>query len=178
MIKDTIKNEQGFVLITSLLMLTILMIIGIAATNTTIFELQIAGNDRSHKEAFYSADSGIGVAAKVISQAVDEQAVPSLGGFTLDTNLYSELAGFSAHDSTADIEFSLGSTNLVKVDVERGNQFLVAGGGAEFAAGSEGIGPSSSGVFFNIDSFGYAPNLSISNVGAQYLKMINIAGGL
>ncbi len=45
-IKKTINNEQGFVLIVSLLMLMVLMIIGIAATNTTTIELGISGNDK------------------------------------------------------------------------------------------------------------------------------------
>ena len=55
----TINNEQGFVLIASLMMLMILLIIGIAATNTTTIELQISGNDKVNKMAFYSAESGL-----------------------------------------------------------------------------------------------------------------------
>jgi len=58
MIKKTMKNEQGFVLITSLLMLMVLMIIGISATNTTTIELRISGNDKVAKETFYQADAG------------------------------------------------------------------------------------------------------------------------
>jgi len=55
----TVNNEKGFVLITSLLILVVVMIIGIAATNTTSLELQISSNDRLTKVAFYSAESGI-----------------------------------------------------------------------------------------------------------------------
>ena len=50
--KKTLKNEQGFILITSLLMLMVLLVIGIAATNTTTTELQIAGNDKVMKQNF------------------------------------------------------------------------------------------------------------------------------
>ncbi len=174
------KNEDGFVLITAMVMLVILSLLGTFALNTTNFELLIAGNDRSHKEAFYSADSGIYTAAKVISQAIDEQADPSLPAFSFPgTDFYDELAGYTIYDVAEDITFSLGNSNPVKVDVERGDQFMVAGGGAEFASGSEGIGTSSIGVYFNIDSFGTAPpGSSLSNVGAQYLKMISVAGGM
>ena len=58
MMNKTINNEEGFVLIASLMMLVVLMIIGIAATNTTIFELQISGNDKAQKMDFYVAESG------------------------------------------------------------------------------------------------------------------------
>jgi len=57
MMNNTINNEHGFVLITSLLMLTVLMIIGIAATNTTTIELQISGNDKLAKQNFYNAEA-------------------------------------------------------------------------------------------------------------------------
>ena len=50
--KKTLKNEQGFILITSLLMLMVLLVIGIAATNTTTTELQIAGTDKVMKQNF------------------------------------------------------------------------------------------------------------------------------
>lgn len=53
----TLKNEQGFVLITSLMMLVVLMVIGIAATNTTTLELQISGNDKMTNQTFYRADA-------------------------------------------------------------------------------------------------------------------------
>ncbi len=56
-VKD-IHNEKGFALITTLLVLSILTFIGIAATNTTNFELKIAGNERVAYQRFYIADSG------------------------------------------------------------------------------------------------------------------------
>ena len=56
-VKD-IHNEKGFALITTLLVLSILTFIGIAATTTTNFELKIAGNERVAYQRFYIADSG------------------------------------------------------------------------------------------------------------------------
>lgn len=56
-VKD-INNEKGFALITTLLVLSILTFIGIAALNTTSFELKIAGNERVAYQRFYTADSG------------------------------------------------------------------------------------------------------------------------
>jgi len=65
-IKKTINNEQGFVLIVSLLMLMVLMIIGIAATNTTTIELGISGNDKLSKQTFYQAEGVVAEAVRII----------------------------------------------------------------------------------------------------------------
>lgn len=56
--KTILNNDRGFVLITSLLMLMVLMIIGIAATDSTNIELQISANDKVSKQTFYVAESG------------------------------------------------------------------------------------------------------------------------
>jgi len=53
------NNENGFVLVVSLLFLLILTIIGIIATGTTSLELQIAGNDRFAKEDFYNQEASL-----------------------------------------------------------------------------------------------------------------------
>ena len=55
---NTLKNEEGFVLVAALMILTILVIVGITATNTSNLEMQIAGNERFAKQAFYEADGG------------------------------------------------------------------------------------------------------------------------
>ena len=52
-----LKNEDGFVLVTAMVMLVILTLLGTFALNATKFELQIAGNDRMHKKIFYLAES-------------------------------------------------------------------------------------------------------------------------
>ncbi len=53
-----LKNERGFALISVLLILMILTFIGVAGTNTTVFELKIASNEKEVYQRFYSADSG------------------------------------------------------------------------------------------------------------------------
>lgn len=57
--KCLLKNEDGSVLILALVMLVLLTLLGIAATTTSIIEVQIANNDRLHKTAFYTAEAGI-----------------------------------------------------------------------------------------------------------------------
>ncbi len=60
MLKATsiLKNEQGSTIVVALLVLVFLTIIGIAATNTSIFESQIVGNEHRYQIDFYAADSG------------------------------------------------------------------------------------------------------------------------
>ncbi|MES9884068.1 MAG: PilX N-terminal domain-containing pilus assembly protein [Sedimenticola sp.] len=53
------KLEKGSVLITSLLLLTVLTIIGLAGTSSSIFELRMAGNTQSFYDSFQNADAGI-----------------------------------------------------------------------------------------------------------------------
>ena len=61
-------NEDGFVLVTGLMILVILTLIGIAATRNTTIELQIAGNDRLHKETFYEAEAGAIFGSELLEQ--------------------------------------------------------------------------------------------------------------
>ncbi len=52
------NNQQGSVIIMAVIILAMLSIIGIAATNTSIFESKIVGNDHRYQIEFYVADSG------------------------------------------------------------------------------------------------------------------------
>lgn len=55
---DILKSEEGFMLISVLLVLLILTAIGIAGTKTTSFELKIASNERQANQIFCATDSG------------------------------------------------------------------------------------------------------------------------
>ena len=52
------RSEEGFVLVTALMMLVVLTMLGLATIMTSTVELKIAGNDRVHKKTFYQADGG------------------------------------------------------------------------------------------------------------------------
>ncbi len=66
--KGKLKDESGFILIISMLVLVILSLIGIAATTTTTLELQIAGNDKVIRDSFHKADGGIENAIEMVEQ--------------------------------------------------------------------------------------------------------------
>ena len=70
---SSLNNERGSALVIALLMLVILTLIGISATSTTTFELQIAGNDKLFKRAFYVADGASEMAGELIEQNIEER---------------------------------------------------------------------------------------------------------
>ncbi len=53
------QNERGMVLILGLLTLLVLGIIGAASTTTSRLEVEIAGNDKTYKEALYAAEIAV-----------------------------------------------------------------------------------------------------------------------
>jgi len=53
------NNQQGSVIVMAVIILALLSIIGIAATNTSTTEVQVSTNAVLHNVAFYTADSGI-----------------------------------------------------------------------------------------------------------------------
>ena len=58
-ITSIINNRQGSAIIVALIVLVLLTVIGIAATNTSTAEVQISTNALLNNVAFYTADSGI-----------------------------------------------------------------------------------------------------------------------
>ncbi len=186
-----LKNEQGSVLLLAIMMMMVLTLIGIAATTTSTIEIQISGNDKFHKMAFYNADAGVYAIPKIISMTINKKTTPDIGSsFDYLKNdgtksasatyldFFEELAGLKNYDDKKDISFKNDGVNLTEVDVERLEVITLAGGGAEYASGADGGGSSLKGIYFGIDSFGEGPNNSESNLGARYLKVVGAAGGM
>lgn len=144
MISTTIKNEQGFVLIVSLLMLVVLMIIGIAATNTTTLELQISGNDKVSKQTFYQADGGTQVGAELVEDAIDRSGYAN-DGFTLGT-VTVQNKDFYLNDATAVPVPNWASPDATMQQtalVFRGATEITPGSAIQMVAGYEGKGKAS-----------------------------------
>lgn len=56
---NILQNEKGAALITALVILALLTIIGMAATNTSMLETMISATERTQSEAFYAAEAGV-----------------------------------------------------------------------------------------------------------------------
>ena len=52
------NNEKGFALVIALVLLLVVTLIGLSSIFSSVFETQIAGNDRLGNAAFYAAVGG------------------------------------------------------------------------------------------------------------------------
>ncbi|CAK8712448.1 hypothetical protein KKHLCK_01465 [Candidatus Electrothrix laxa] len=86
--------QEGFVLITALLVLLVLTVMGIAVNRGTMTEWRIAMNDREQKETFYAADGATELVAEVLVQNiacqgfVENSAGMVMEGVDNDHNVY------------------------------------------------------------------------------------------
>jgi len=95
-----IENESGSVLVIALIMLVLLTVLGITATSTSNIELQIAGNEREFKRAFFVANAGVEHARATLASALTtsraiqiSQGSSSLDwGFALDGTVTGQAA--------------------------------------------------------------------------------------
>lgn len=177
------RDEHGFVLVGALLILLLLVLIGVAATTNTSLELQIAGIDRIRKETFYAADSGVYMAPRLITLAREGGADPATGPLVpIGPQFYNRVMGFTP--GAADFDLDVWEPLLeVDVDIEHRGAQHMAGGGAEFGAGSGGVGAGSTGgvmIRYDIDSVatGNAPKNSEAGVLARYRYVPGTAGGM
>lgn len=74
-------NDDGYVLVVALLVMAILSLLGVAGMNTSIFEMQVAGNDWNAKRTFYRADGGVSQGIELV-----EQSLACPGGFNMAEN--------------------------------------------------------------------------------------------
>ncbi len=58
-LRRSLHSEEGFVLILAMMILVIVSLLGIAATTTSVFEMNIAGNEKWSQEQFFQADSAV-----------------------------------------------------------------------------------------------------------------------
>ncbi len=107
--RDVGQNEDGFVLITTLVILIMLIMLGISTTTTTNIELQIAGNDKVNKVTFYAADGSVDLGSRMVEENV---ACPNgftnaaIGAITIqDLDFWRKLPGDLLDSTLATIDF-------------------------------------------------------------------------
>lgn len=201
--KNIIANEKGFLLVTAMVVLLLLMLIGIGGMRTSSIEVLIAGNDKFHKEAFYSADSGVYLTPKLLTLAREAGADPVadpqirqwqnpnvlINLFGVDgstgsdgTRFYNETMGFVQDATPLDPDFRVQVGILpVDVDIAHTGSHQMVGGGAEFGMGAAGVGAgSAAGVWigYTLTATGQAPKNTVSVVSASYRYVPGTAGGL
>ena len=192
--KVYIQDESGSVtIIAAILILVIVTLVGLSAMDTTTVELQIAGNDLRSRIAFYNADSGVYGVPKIISRIIDisgpvglaneADSIAAGAAWEATTNqniFFNQVMGYNAYNPLADVIMGQGGFDI-QVDVERIRSIQLAGGGAEFASGVEGIGVGATGgvaVLYELGSRGQSTRGASANVVADYRKVVGVAGGL
>jgi Tfp pilus assembly protein PilX len=144
--KTLIRNEEGTVLIIALLMLVLLTVIGISASTISNIEVQVAGNEKFYKIAFYAADGGTEAGSELLEKNIEVRTFPSqpytLPSSTVtvnDSNFWSQVTQPSGN--TATVGLPVGAVGL-KI---WGNSQLSSGGAIQLIAGYEGKGKGSGG---------------------------------
>ena len=69
-------NEDGFVIVYSLMLTVVLMVLGVSGIGTSIFESKMAKNNALHKQTFYEADGGTEVGIRLLAENMK-----CIGGF-------------------------------------------------------------------------------------------------
>jgi Tfp pilus assembly protein PilX len=72
---NALKNEEGSIIVLSLLVLVILSIVGFSASRTSTTEKQIIHNDAVYQQNFYLAESGATHAAQLLSNLMNKTAL-------------------------------------------------------------------------------------------------------
>ncbi|WP_319408633.1 pilus assembly PilX N-terminal domain-containing protein [uncultured Desulfosarcina sp.] len=190
-LSSPLNNENGSAIIAAIFILVVVTVLGITATNTSTLELQIASNDQFIKMAFYNSDSAVWGTSKLISLAVNRSEKIDAGTgndapgiaylpadvSTSDEAFYRQIAGYDVYVSDLDIDFTPGGINA-QADARRVRQVHMEGGGAEFATGAEGVGPSAIAIYYDVNTGGFSNRQTTSNLTASYRKMVGIPGGL
>ena len=95
------RNEDGIVLVLCLITLIVLTLIGVSTTTTSRLEVEISGNDKTAKEAFYAAEVALTVGETVVESLLaradlDEDTTP--GHYTkLNLNEWQTLVWDNTH---------------------------------------------------------------------------------
>ena len=149
------NNEKGSALIISVLILLLLTVIGIAATNTSTIEILISGNDKAHKMAFHQADGGIEVGIELLEQNImlagfDSTDLASLGDVNVTSpNLYLNDVPGMPSDSNRDAYLPgnyAGNDPHTNLSIGiNAKGYPLSGGAIQMAAGYEGKGKSAAG---------------------------------
>jgi hypothetical protein len=102
---SAVNNENGYVLVIAIMILTLLTIIGISASKTSTTEVRTSTNSLLYERAFYTAESGLEHLKELLkAQFVQWNAAKMATGANPDWTfaLNGSVTGVSATDSDAD----------------------------------------------------------------------------
>jgi Tfp pilus assembly protein PilX len=165
------NNDRGYILVTVLLLLSVLIVIGIAALGTSSIENMLSGNIRLKERNVSKADGAVELSTAVIERTVREQDRVGFEDIITDVNLPTELRSESfSDDGNTDVGLVASGQNTT-VDIDKMYSKWMGGTAIEFAAGYEGVGKSGGAGFYTyyrINATGVDAADSTANVGSIY----------
>lgn len=197
-----INNERGTLMVIAVVILMLLTLIGLSITTTTSIELQIAGNDKLYKTAFYTADGATEVASMLL-----EQNLGCVTGFTATNTdpVYADIQGDNSFTAirVEDLTFWQNMTSSEPSDANRdfffpatadadpsiphtniklgGNVRLARGAAIQMVSGYEGkgkaVGSGGASLVYDIFSQHLGQVNSESIIQVQWRHMIGQEGG-
>jgi hypothetical protein len=192
------NDEQGFILVVAILLLVILSILGIAATNTSMVEVQIAGNDRLQKQAFSEADGGTQAGAVLLEENIacpngfSGSAPMQIGGMEITDDIFGGAAklNFWVNETVPAVDYPTDAIRYVRLPNDdtvphtnlyfASNSSLTTGNAIQMIAGYEGTGYSAASgggqLVTNIDSQHLGLDNSVSVVRAQWRHIVGKEG--
>ena len=155
-VKTILKNEEGSIIVISIMILALLTVIGISATRTSTVETQISTNDFLN---FYAAESGWQVSANWLDSqyplSTIDRGLDMTGGVVDFTN-----PKYNTPDS-----FQLAANKSFSVRLRFTGAYIVPGYSTEFKR-----------YRYEIDSDGIGPLNSQAQVGVTARKIEYVGG--
>ncbi len=104
-------GEDGYILVTSLMAMVIVILLGVSGINTSIFETKMAANKALHKQSFYEADGATEVGLAILKHNIN--CISGFGTDGLDgritlSSTWTDKSGYSV----ADADMPIDSRNL------------------------------------------------------------------
>ena len=166
-----LKSEKGAVLVVSMLILVVLTIIGVAATNTSVIETLIANSHKKKQAVFYAAEAGIEHAkASMVQQLEANSNTNNVGeGTVIEWDfLFSD-----DYEDVTDPEFE-GQKYLIEETAFGNHTYTVTFYDPDFDAASGST--DSDGVIW-VRSEGVGPSGGKAIVEVSYLGQFAVTGG-
>ena len=73
--ENIIENEKGSIILAAMVILIVLTFIGMAATRTSTTEIDIAANDKFHKQSLFESDSGVSWSIATLKQGDEDEDI-------------------------------------------------------------------------------------------------------
>jgi hypothetical protein len=174
----SLNNEKGSALLVIVLLVPVLTLFCILASNVSVQNQTVATADKCHQSGLFAADGAVYGTAALISQigknyenprapVQDGTEAPGIQYVTNAANFAAMLSSNASASTTEDVmflktpnDFGVQST----VDMQKLPGGNLAGGGAEFGNSAEGIGSQITVVVFRLRSTGIS---SCTNTNVQ-----------